>query len=53
MPFLFIAPQEGLEPPTPGSEDLRSNPLSYWGEISEPSKYLSNYIKFLSIIELP
>lgn len=22
--------QEGIEPPTPSSEDWRSNPLSYW-----------------------
>jgi hypothetical protein len=34
------APQEGIEPPTYGSEDRRSSPLSYWGESpGEPSVY--------------
>jgi hypothetical protein len=26
---IHVAPQEGIEPPTPGSEDRCSSPLSY------------------------
>lgn len=28
---LWMVPAEGFEPPTPGSEDRCSNPLSYAG----------------------
>lgn len=31
---IFVVPAEGFEPPTPGSEDQCSNPLSYAGIIA-------------------